>query len=172
MGVYPVLSRESNTTDEVVDASIDSALERGYVEEGDLVVMTAGIPVGVTGTTNLIKVHTVGKVLAKGVGIGKGSVSGTVCIGSSSEELKGKFKEGDILVSQFTDKYMVEYMEKAAAIVVEQGGLTSHAAIVGLNYHKPTVVGVKDAISVLEDGETITVDATGGRIYKGEARVL
>ncbi|NLJ77949.1 MAG: pyruvate kinase [Tissierellia bacterium] len=171
-GVYPVIAGRSNTTDEVVDASIDSALERGYVREGDLVVMTAGIPVGVTGTTNLIKVHTVGKVLARGIGIGKGSVSGRVCIGSSREELEGKFEEGNILVGEFTDRYMVEYMEQAAAIVVERGGLTSHAAIVGLNYHKPTIVGVGDVTNILKDGEMITVDATGGRIYKGEARVL
>lgn len=171
-GVHPVLSKESNITDEVIDASIDAAMERGYVKEGDLIVMTAGIPVGVSGTTNLIKVHTVGKVLARGTGIGKRSVSGRVCVGSNIGEIEEKFEEGDILVSEFTDRDMVKYMEKASAIIVEQGGLTSHAAIVGLNFGKPTVVGVKDATEILKDGEIITVDAVGGRIYKGEARVL
>lgn len=171
-GVYPVKSIKSDNTDEVIDRSISSAMEKGYIKEGDLIVITAGIPVGVSGTTNLLKVHTVGKVLLKGNGIGKKSVSGKICIGSSSEELRGKFKEGDILVSKFTDKDMVEFMEKASAIIVEQGGLTSHAAIVGLNLGKPTIVGATDATKVLKDGEIVTVDTIAGRIYKGEARVL
>ena len=171
-GVYPVLSIKSTNTDEVIERSINSALEEGYINEGDLIVITAGIPVGVSGTTNLIKVHTVGKVLLKGVGIGKKSVSSKVCIGSSKNELEAKFKDGDILVSKFTDKDMVEYIEKSSAIVVEQGGLTSHAAIVGLNLGKPTIVGAEKATEILKDGETITVDAITGRIYKGEAKVF
>jgi len=171
-GVYPVISAKSNNTDEVLDWSINSAVEKGYVNEGDLIVITAGIPVGVTGTTNLIKVHTVGKVLLKGVGIGKKSVSGRVCIGSNKEELEGKFKDEDIIIAKFTDRDMVQYMEKSSAIVVEQGGLTSHAAIVGLNLGKPTIVGAKNATEIIKDGDTITVDAITGRIYKGEAKVF
>ncbi|NMA87513.1 MAG: pyruvate kinase [Tissierellia bacterium] len=171
-GVYPVLSIKSTNTDEVIERSINSALEEGYINEGDLIVITAGIPVGVSGTTNLIKVHTVGKVLLKGVGIGKKSVSGKVCIGSSKKELEDKFEDGDILVSKFTDKDIVTYIERASAIVVEQGGLTSHAAIVGLNLGKSTIVGAVNATEILKDGETITVDAATGRIYKGEAKVF
>lgn len=171
-GVYPVLSLKSELTDEVIDTSIFSAMRKGYIEEGDLIVITAGIPVGVAGTTNLIKVHTVGEVLLKGIGIGKKSVSGKVCIGSNSNELAEKFKEGDILVSKFTDRDMIDYMEKASAIVVEQSGLTSHAAIVGLNFGKPTIVGAEKAITTLKDGEIVTVDPSAGLVYKGEARVL
>ncbi|MCF6461769.1 pyruvate kinase [Clostridium sp. Cult3] len=171
-GVHPVQSLKSNITDEVIDRSIHSAMEKGYIKEGDLIVITAGIPVGVSGTTNLIKVHTVGKVLLKGVGIGKKSASGKVCIGSSSKELEEKFEDGDILVSKFTDKDMVKLMEKASAIIVEQGGLTSHAAIVGLNLGKPTIVGAINATNILKEGEIVTVDTIAGRIYKGEAKVL
>ncbi|MCF6465541.1 pyruvate kinase [Clostridium sp. Cult2] len=171
-GVYPVLSLKSDVTDEVIDRSIHSAMEKGYIKEGDLIVITAGIPVGVSGTTNLIKVHTVGKVLVKGTGIGKKSITGKVCTGSSKKELVNKFREGDILVSRFTDRDMVDFMRKASAIIVEQGGLTSHAAIVGLNFDKPTIVGAKDVTKILTDGDIVTVDAVTGLIYKGEARVL
>ena len=171
-GVHPVLSIKSDITDEVIDRSIHSAMIKGYIKEGDLIVITAGIPVGVSGTTNLIKVHTVGKVLLKGIGIGKKSVSGKVCIGSNKKEIEGKFKEGDILVSKFTDRDMVEYMKMASAIIVEQGGLTSHAAIVGLNFGIPTIVGAEEATRILRDGEIVTVDSIAGLIYKGEARVL
>ena len=171
-GVYPVLSKKSQNTDEVIDMSIHSAMLKGYVKEGDLIVITAGIPVGVSGTTNLLKVHTVGKVLLKGTGVGKKSASGTVCIGSSQKELKDKFKEGQILVCEYTDKDIVEFMEKASAIIVEQGGLTSHAAIVGLNLGKPTIVGAEGATKVLKDGDLVTVDAVTGLVYEGEAKVL
>lgn len=171
-GVYPVLSKKSQNTDEVIDMSIHSAMLKGYVKEGDLIVITAGIPVGVSGTTNLLKVHTVGKVLLKGTGVGKKSASGTVCIGSSQKELKDKFKEGQILVCEYTDKDIVEFMEKASAIIVEQGGLTSHAAIVGLNLGKPTIVGAEGATKLLKDGDIVTVDAVTGLVYEGEAKVL
>jgi pyruvate kinase len=171
-GVYPVLSKKSENTDEVIDMSIHSAMMKGYVKEGDLIVITAGIPVGVSGTTNLIKVHTIGKVLLKGIGVGKKSAIGTVCIGSNLEELKDKFKKGQILVCEYTDKDIVEFMEKASAIIVEQGGLTSHAAIVGLNLGKPTIVGAEGATKVLKDGDIVTVDAVTGLVYEGEAKVL
>lgn len=171
-GVYPVLSPYSNSTDDVIELSIQSAIDNNYVKEGDLVVITAGIPVGTAGSTNLIKVHTIGKVLVKGMGIGKNSTLGRVCIANNLEELMAKFRDGDILVSKDTDKDMVKFMERASAIITEQGGLTSHAAIVGLNLHKPTIVGAEDATTLLQDGEMVTVDSTTGRVYKGEARVL
>lgn len=171
-GVYPVLAPYSNSTDEVIDYSIQAAMENNYVKEGDLVVVTAGIPVGISGSTNLIKVHTIGKVLVKGMGIGNKSTLGKVCIINSFEELETKFKDGDIIVCKFTDKEMVKYIERASAVITEQGGLTSHAAIVGLNLNKPTIVGAEGATTVLKDGDLVTVDCITGRVYKGEARVL
>lgn len=171
-GVYPVLSPFSNTTDDVIELSIQSTMEKGYVKEGDLVVITAGIPVGLAGSTNLIKVHTIGKILAKGMGIGKSSALGKVCIANNEQELMDKFQDGDVIVSNDTDRDMVKFIERASAIITEQGGLTSHAAIVGLNLNKPTIVGAIDARTLLKDGELVTVDSSTGLIYKGEARVL
>ncbi len=170
-GVYPVLSPYTDSTDDVIDYSIHSALEKGYVKEGDLVVVTAGVPVGLAGSTNLLKVHTISKILVKGMGIGKGTAVGKVCRIEKDEDLKN-FEEGDIIVTPFSHKDMVKYIEKASAIVVEEGGLTSHAAIVGLNLGKPTIVGAKDAVSSLEDGQLVTVDSVTGVVYNGEARVL
>lgn len=171
-GVYPVLSPYSDSTDDVIDLSIQSALEKGYVKEGDLVVVTAGVPVGLAGSTNLIKVHTIGEVLVKGMGIGKATTLAKVCTIEEDSDLENKFEDGDVIVTSATYKEMVPYMEKASAIITEEGGLTSHAAIVGLNLDKPTIVGVKDALKTLEDGELITVDSKTGLVYKGEARVL
>ncbi|MCK9444865.1 MAG: pyruvate kinase [Tissierellaceae bacterium] len=171
-GVYPVLSPYSDSTDEVIELSIQSAIEKGYVKEGDLVIITAGIPVATAGSTNLIKVHTIAKVLVNGMGIGKDAVLGNVCIANNAEELKNKFSDGDVIVSRDTDRDMISYIERASAIIVEQGGLTSHAAIVGLNLNKPTIVGATGATSALMDGQLVTVDSSTGLVYEGEAKVL
>nr|WP_206172988.1 pyruvate kinase [Acidilutibacter cellobiosedens] len=171
-GVYPVLSLRSVSTDEVIDLSIHCALKKGYIKEGDLIIITAGIPAGVPGSTNLIKVHTVGKILLRGTGVGAKAVTGKVCIGNSPEELKGKFVKGDILVSKATDKDIIEYIKIASAIIAEEGGLTSHAAIVGLNLGIPTIVGAKNATSILKDGSVVTADSITGLIYNGEVKVL
>lgn len=171
-GVYPVLAPESNSTDEVIDLSIQATMEAGYVEEGDLVVITAGIPVGLAGTTNMIKVHTIGKVITTGMGIGNKVGTGRIVIGNSEDELLSTFEDGDILVCKASHKDMVKFMERASAIIAEEGGLTSHAAIVGLNLNKATVVGVEDATSIFKDGDIVTVDSSTGQIYKGNAKVL
>ena len=171
-GVYPILAPESESTDEVISNSVEATIKNGYAKEGDLVIITAGIPAGLSGSTNLIKVHTIGKILLKGTGIGNSSVSGKVCIGGSEAELLSKFDDDDILVSVNTDKDMVKFMERASAIITEHGGITSHAAIVGLNLEIPTIVGAEDATKILKDGDIITVDSLTGQIYKGEARII
>lgn len=171
-GVYPVLSKPSTSTDEVIDNSINSAIDNGYAQEGDLVIITAGIPVGLAGTTNMIKVHTIGKILLTGTGIGSRAGTGRVCIANSDEDLLDNFEDGDIIVTNYTDKEMVTFMERASAIITEEAGLTSHSAIVGINLQKPTIVGAKNARSILKNGDIVTVDSATGQVYKGQARVL
>ena len=142
------------------------------VSRGDLVVISAGVPVGETGTTNLMKVHVIGETVAKGQGIGRYTAAGRVVVAGSAEEANAKMTEGAVLVTQATDKDMMPAVEKALAVVTEEGGLTSHAAVVGLNLGIPVVVGVEEARSLFEDGEEITVDASRGDIYRGHASVL
>lgn len=171
-GVYSVLTSHLESTDDIIDSSIAKALECELIERGDLVVITAGVPVGVSGTTNLIKAHIVGEVLVAGMGIGKRAATGRVRIVSSDPESWKGFEDGDILVAAMTDADLVPLMNKAGAIVAEAGGLTSHAAVVGLNLEKPTVVGVNDALTTLKTGDLVTVDAGSGQIYSGRTQVL
>lgn len=170
-GVYPIKSALAGNTDEVIEKSIEASIEAGYVKNGELVVITAGVPVGVSGTTNLIKVHVISEVLGNGVGIGNGTVEGRVRVANDNGEIKD-FKKGDIIVAKTTDKDMNCYIEEAAAIVTEFGGMTSHAAIVGLNLNTPVVVSVADITKTVKDGDIVTVDAKAGIIYKGSSRVL
>lgn len=171
-GVYPVSVPQSDITDEIIDLSVNAAVTAEFVKSGDLVVITAGIPSGVAGTTNLIKVHIVGEILAKGIGIGDKSVTGKAAVIVDAEADWHKLQEGDILVTGSTDKDMVPLMEKASAFIVEEGGITSHAAIVGIVLGKPVIVGVENAMRLLRDGQLVTMDTARGIIYSGATRVL
>ena len=86
-GVHPILMPYANSTDELVDLSVKTSVEHGLLQSGDLVVVTAGVPVGVSGTTNMIKVHMVGEFLASGVGIGNQNAKGALCICRNTEEV-------------------------------------------------------------------------------------
>ena len=169
-GVYPIYVPFTERTDDIIDRAVDAAVESKLIKNGDLVVITAGI--GAAGSTNLIKVHTVGEILAKGIGIGDRSVTGKVSIIDDIPGDFGKLREGDILVARSTDIEMIPLMEKASAFIVEEGGITSHAAIAGINLGKPVIVGVENAVSIFRDGQLITMDTARGLIYRGAARVL
>ncbi len=171
-GVFPMVIGEATSTDKIFEISVDKAKEAGHINDGDLVVITAGVPVGVSGATNIMKVHLVGEVLIKGTGLVKDFIRGKACIGSTPEELEGKFKEGDILIATSTDKDLMPFIEKAAGIIVEEGGYTSHGAIVALSLKKPCVVGAQNATQLIKDGVDITLDSSKGIVYAGKARVL
>jgi pyruvate kinase len=114
----------------------------------------------------------VGNIVAKGIGVGQKSVTGKVTIIKDADKDKDKVQDGDILVLLSSNEDTVPLMEKASAFIVEEGGITSHAAIVGIALKKPVIVGVKNATSLFKDGQTVTMDTVRGVIYKGTARVL
>ncbi|HZG83584.1 pyruvate kinase [Paenibacillus sp.] len=171
-GVFPIKGEEAANTDELFNMSVESAEKSGLVSHGDIVVITAGVPVGRSGTTNLIKIHQIGQMLAKGQGIGTQSASGKVVVARSAQEALDKTQPGDILVTISTDKDYVPAFERAAAVITESGGITSHAAVVALSLGKPVVVGVNDATTLLKEGEEVSVYAELGVIYSGRANVL
>jgi len=169
-GVNSVNVPYSEVTDDIIDFAVNAVVTAQLVNSGDLVVITAGI--GVAGTTNLIKVHIIGEILATGIGIGDKSVTGKVTVIADMERDLHKLREGDILVAGSIDKEMVPLVEKASAFIVEEGGTTSDAAIVGIALGKPVIVGVRNAVKLLRDGQLVTMDTVRGLIYCGEARVL
>lgn len=171
-GAQPLGIAEIHNTDEMVKRAVETSLNEGLIKCGDLLVITAGVPVGVPGTTNLIKVHIVGEVLARGTGIGNRAVIGKVRVCITPEEALNKVNTGDIIVAASTDRDFVAAIQKAGAIITEEGGLTSHAAIVSLNLGVPAIVGVDGATKKLKDDSTITVDSMRGLIYQGATTVL
>ncbi|OLN22671.1 pyruvate kinase [Domibacillus antri] len=171
-GVFPVIGLRVSSTDEMLDNAIIRCLDEELIHHGDLVVITAGVPVGESGTTNLMKIHVVGDILVKAQGIGRHSAYGKVVTAKTAEEALQKVKPGDVLVTYGTDRDMMPAIEKCAAIITEEGGLTSHAAVVGISLGIPVIVDVEGAITKLRDGQEITVDAARGIIYNGHANVL
>jgi pyruvate kinase len=171
-GVYPILGTSTTTTDDMLENAVQAATEQNLVKPGELVIITAGVPVNESGTTNIMKIHLIGSVLASAQGIGRKSTSGRVVIANSAEEAIAKVKEGSILVTNATDKDMMPAIEKCAALVTVEGGLTSHAAVVGLSQGIPVIVGVENATSLFTDNQVITVDSRSGRIYEGNTGIL
>lgn len=171
-GIYPILAHTAETTDEMLEVSVDAAVRSGLTNYGDLVVITAGVPVHESGTTNLLKVHVVGDIVAKGQGIGKQVVTGETVVARNAQEALSKMSPGKILIMYNTDRDVVAAFEQASAVVTEEGGLTSHASVVGLSLEIPVIVGVDQAVDMFEDGQQITVDAVRGHIYSGHAKIL
>lgn len=171
-GVHAVVGREAKSTDEMLDIAIDQGLTTKLFERGSQVVIAAGVPVGESGTTNLMKVHVIGDILAKGQGVGRRTAYGRAVVAKNAKEALEKVQDGDIIVTNGTDKDMMPAIEKAGGIITEQGGLTSHAAVVGLSLGIPVIVGVENAFDLIHDGADLTLDGSKGDIYKGHASVL
>ena len=171
-GVYPIIAEKPANTDAMFDLATKKAQDLGFAKEGDLILITAGVPVGESGTTNVMKVQLIGSKLVQGSGVGDESTIGKAVIASNAQEAAAKMQKGDILVVKTTDKDYLPAIEKAAALVVETGGLTSHAAVVGIAMGIPVVVGAENATSVISDGQIITVDSRRGIIYKGATNAL
>ena len=173
-GITPLMMALAHSTDELIEMSTNLAKENGYLHDGELAVVTAGVPVGVSGTTNMIKIHMIGNCLATGVGIGpEGSAlanaTGKACVCHNLDELRAKFKPGMVLVVSSTSNEMLSYVRDAAAIVVEEPGLNSHAAIAGKALLKPTIVGAAGATSHIRDGLMVAVDCAHGSVQRLQA---
>lgn len=167
-GVYPIRATLASSIDDLFYESINILKNIKFVKEGELVILTAGMPLGKAGSTNIMMVKTVGKLLCKGMGIGKHKISARACVAKNAKELEENFKDGDIIVTIGVYKDMLPYIQKSSGIVTVEGGLTSQGAIVGINYHLATVVGVGEAMNSIKTGDIISIDAITGEIYEGK----
>lgn len=163
-GVVPMLIDEVEDTDALFERAVDAAERTGLVKSGDLVVITAGVPLGISGTTNMMKVHVVGHVLVTGNGVTEQSVSARLCVCKRLADIPKRFRDGDILVVPETNNTIVEYLRRCSGIITEDVGANSHAAIVGLAMDKPVITGAEHATDLLKSGAVVTLDAKNGRV--------
>ena len=161
-GVIPLMAEEKNDVDELCDHASELAVRAGLIENGELIVFTAGSPLGVSGTTNLLKVHLVGHILAKGDGVTNYSATGNLCVAHSEQEALENYRPGDILVINHTTNALLPVLKEVSGVITEVGGTNSHAAIVGMALELPVLVGVENAVTLLKSGATVTLDAERG----------
>ncbi|EON3096861.1 pyruvate kinase [Enterococcus faecalis] len=171
-GVYATVADKPSSTDEMFNLASKVSQEEGYASEGDLIIITAGVPVGEKGTTNLMKIQMIGSKLVQGQGVGEEAIIAKAVVAGTAEEAVAKATEGAILVTKTTDKEYMPAIEKASALVVEEGGLTSHAAVVAIAQNIPVIVGAADAISLINNDEVITVDPRRGIVYRGATTAI
>jgi pyruvate kinase len=163
-GVIPCIVKELTNIEEMFETGVQKALEMNLVKNGDIVVITAGAPTGVSGTTSLLKVQTVGNILVKGTGIGKGKVTGQLCVAKSFEEVDANFRSGDILVVSDTNNDLIPYIREASALIVEDAASDSHAVTVALTLDIPIIIGAANALSILKNGSIVNLDANNGYV--------
>ena len=171
-GVYPVVKEGRKNTDALLNNAVATAVETERVQNGDLIIITAGVPTGEKGTTNMMKIHLVGDEIAKGQGVGRGSVVGTAIVADSASDLKDVDLSDKIIVTNSVDETLVPYVDQAIGLITEENGITSPSAIVGLEKGIPTVVGVENATKEIKNDMLVTVDAANGKVFEGYANVL
>ncbi|MBE9171629.1 pyruvate kinase [Cyanobium sp. LEGE 06143] len=165
-GVNPLLVAEQTSSTSTFSLAMGLARDRGYLQDGDLVVQTAGTLSGVSGSTDFIKVGIVTAVLSQGVGIGTGSISGRVRLVGCPEEAVA-IQMGEILVVRETSAAYEEVFHRAKAVITESGGRESHAAVTAELTGIPAIVGVTGALETLLDGEIVTLDLLHGLVHRG-----
>lgn len=160
-GVIPLLIEEKTQAEELFDYAVDAAEEAGLIESGDVVVITAGVPLGISGTTNMIKVQVAGHILVRGKGLNDKKISANLCVCHSEEDL-ANFKVGDIIVASDTNNHMMEQMRQASGLIVEADSESCHAAIAGLSLDIPVLIGAKNALAVLKSSAYVELDCENG----------
>ena len=166
-GVIPVEMQEEETADDLFDHAVKLTEDKGLISRGDLVVITAGVPLGLSGTTNMLKVQVAGNTLLTGRGCNALKASGNVCVCNSAEDLAKTFRPGDIVVVSATNNDMMPQLKDAAGIITEQGDRYSHAAIVGIALDIPVITEAKNATRILKSGTFVTMDSEQGLVYSG-----
>ena len=161
-GVTPLMITEADNTDDLFELAVQAGENAGLLHDGELVVMTAGVPLGVSGTTNLMKVHVVGHILVTGKGVTRESCCGRLCVCKDAEEAARSFKDGDILVVSQTSNAMLPFVRKASGLILEDDNPNGHGAIAGMSLNLPVIIGAYGATKILKSGAVVTLDADRG----------
>jgi pyruvate kinase len=169
-GVYPLLSKRTSSTDEMLADAVAAARDSGLVEPGQVVVVTGGAAGSAPGTTDLIKVQVVERILTTGQGVGAEPAQGHVRLLDKSLPAPEEIAATDVLVLQSTAREHVALAKRAAGIIVVEGGMESHAARMALELGITAIVGATDALASLHEGASVTLDPESGRVYEGRVR--
>lgn len=164
-GVRPLLSRRTLRQEDRVQLAVDTAVKAGSLREGDAVIGVVG-NMDLPNAYNAVQLITVGDIILKGQGIGHGIVSGRVSIVKSLFDMNKRVRNRIVVIAG-TDTEHIGLIEESAGLIVEEGGLSSHAAIACMTLGKPIILGATDATELLLEDEQITMDVMRGLVYRG-----
>ena len=163
-GVIPLLIDEVGSSDELFDAAVDASVHAGVIRDGELIVLTAGVPLGISGTTNMMKVHVVGHTLLRATGIGSGQATAALCVSDGTEGSLETFRSGSILVCKQTNKALLPLVSKASGLILEDDDPDGQGVIAGLSLDIPVIVGAAGATRILSTGAVVTMNAADGTV--------
>ncbi|MGB3224254.1 MAG: pyruvate kinase [Desulforhopalus sp.] len=165
-GVTTIFCECAATMDEQLDTTTNVVRQAGLVQNGDLVIITAGMPIGTMGSTNMLKVRTVEDLCFTGQGASGATAEGKIRVIKNAGDWLN-LPEDAIVVVNATDESMMVHLRLVKGIITEQPGFTSHAAIVGRELNIPVVCNVLDATGLFKNGQTVTIDGSTGHISYG-----
>ncbi len=163
-GVVPLLIDEQSSTDALFDDAVDAAVRAGIIRDGELVVLTAGVPLGISGTTNMMKVHVVGHMLLRATGVGTGTATAPLFVAGEISEALENFRTGSILVCKQTSKALLPLVRKAAGLILEDADPEGQGVIAGLSLDIPVIIGASGATRILSAGAVVTMNAEDGTV--------
>ena len=143
-GVYPLLSQRAATTDAVINDAVEKAQQAGFVGEGDVVVVTGGSVEGAGGTTNLMKVHLIERVLAHGLGLGDRKVIGRARRLEAPVPADVRVEPDEIIVTSHTDRSFLPALRRCAGLVTSDARPDAHARLAALELGLPAIVGIHE----------------------------
>ena len=168
-GVYPIVAELYNSTDEMIDSTADIAKKLGFVKDGDLVVITAGLPLNFVGSTNMIKVHLIGDVLLQGKKTNdtKQVVSGIVKKVTSYKMADEVIENGDILVvNSLADDY-INILHKVSGVIVETNQVMPGISVEAMKLDIPVIAEAINALGILTEGTLVTIDGKRSLVING-----
>ncbi len=163
-GVTPLLIAEEKNTDDLFDHAVEAAVRTKMIQDGELVVLTAGVPLGISGTTNLMKVHVVGHMLVRGTGVCGGRITAPLRVVDDPLEAAEDFQTGMILVTKQTNRAMLPLVRKASGLILEDDDPEGHGVIAGMSLDIPVIIGAANAMTILKSGAVVTIDAQKGTV--------
>ncbi|MBQ6175116.1 MAG: pyruvate kinase [Clostridia bacterium] len=163
-GVIPMLIDEVGSTDELFDAAVEASSRAGIIHDGELVVLTAGVPLGISGTTNMMKVHVVGHMLLRATGVGNGTATAPLYVAGDISEALENFRTGQILVCKQTTKALLPLVRKASGLILEDPDMEGQGVIAGLSLDIPVIIGATGATRILSSGAVVTISAADGTV--------
>ena len=168
-GVFPLYLEELFSTDEMFREMAGVSKDAGFVDEGDMVIITSGLPLGIAGATNLMKIHVVGEIMQKGIGIGERAIKGRIRFAQNLH--LEPLIPGDILYLEEVLPEDFALVEKAAGLISAEGGYTSLAGVWARKLGIPAVLGVRLFRSRVHDGQEISMDPKLGIIYNASVKL-